>query len=256
MTLKEAVNKSGSRNTAPTEAEHMSKKASSAQTDGSRQTLTGPLTSHSLVDQLVERLEFAIMNGELPPGHRLSEQTLAESLGVSRSPLREAIRQLEGRRLVERIPNVGARVTMTIGRDLEEILVIRESLESLAAKLAATNISDKELVALEELLTVRRVQKLSDASKLYDGSDFHVAIIMACGNKKLIDMLRGDLYYLLRIHRFRSSASPERSKLAPQEHRDLLDALKARDPVAAETLMREHLVKSHANIRRELAETK
>lgn len=222
----------------------------------SKKVLSGPVTSYSLVDQLVERLESAIMNGELPPGHRLSEQNLAESLGVSRSPLREAIRQLEGRRLVERVPNVGARVTMTIGRDLEEILVIRESLEALAAKLAATQISDQQLAELEELLKVRRVQKLSNSNKLYDGSDFHVAIIKACGNKKLIDMLCGDLYYLLRIHRYRSSASPERSKLAPLEHRQLLDALKARDPIAAETLMREHLVNSHANIRRELAQAK
>jgi len=234
----------------------MNKKIDLTPPEGSKKVLSSPITSHSLVDQLVERLESAIMNGELPPGRRLSEQTLAESLGVSRSPLREAIRQLEGRRLVERVPNVGARVTMTIGRDLEEILVIRESLESLAAKLAATHATDEELAELEELLKVRRVQKLSNAGKLYDGSDFHVAIIMASGNKKLIDMLRGDLYYLLRIHRFRSSASPERSKVAPQEHRALLDALKARDPIAAERLMREHLINSHENIRRELAAAK
>ena len=234
----------------------MNKKVDAPQPGAAKKVLSGPITSHSLVDQLVERLESAIMNGELPHGHRLSEQTLAESLGVSRSPLREAIRQLEGRRLVERVPNVGARVTMTIGRDLEEILVIRELLESLAAKLAATHATDDQLAEMEELLTVRRIQKMSDASKLYDGSDFHVAIIMASGNKKLIDMLRGDLYYLLRIHRFRSSASPERSKIAPLEHRAIMDALKARDPLAAEKLMRQHLVNSHENIRRELAEAK
>jgi DNA-binding GntR family transcriptional regulator len=231
----------------------MNAKARVGQPEGPKPALAGPLTSHSLVDQLVERLEAAIMNGELPPGHRLSEQTLAESLGVSRSPLREAIRQLEGRRLVERVPNVGARVTMTVGRDLEEILVIRESLEALAARLAATNISAQELAELEELLKVRRERKLSNARELYDGYDFHVRIIMASDNKKLIDMLCGDLYYLMRVHRYRSSSTPERSKLAPLEHRQILEALKAHDPAAAEKAMREHLVNSHSNIRRELA---
>jgi DNA-binding GntR family transcriptional regulator len=208
------------------------------------------------VDQLVERLEEAIMNGELPPGHRLSEQTLADNLGVSRSPLREALRQLEGRRLVERVRNVGARVTMTVGRDLEEILVIRESLESLAAKLAATNISDQELGELEELLKTRRDRKAAHARELYDGFDFHIRIITASGNKKLIDMLTGDLYYLMRIHRYRASSTPERAKIAPVEHRKIIAALKARDPAAAEKAMYQHLANSHENMRRKIASTK
>ena len=208
-----------------------------------------PLNSHSLVDQLVARLEEAIMNGELPPGQRLSEQTLADKLGVSRSPLREALRQLEGRRLIERVRNVGARVTMTVGRDLEEILVIRESLEALAAKLAATNITDQQVEELEELLKTRRDRKEAHGRELYDGFDFHVKIIEASGNKKLIDMLQGDLYYLMRIHRYRSSSTPERAKIAPLEHRKIVAALKARDPVAAEKAMYQHLANSHANIR-------
>lgn len=190
------------------------------------------------------------MNGELPPGHRLSEQTLADSMGVSRGPLREALRQLEGRRLIERVRNVGARVTMMVGRDLEEILVIREALEALAAKLAAVNITNEQLEELEELLRMRRDRKPASARELYDGFDFHVRIIEASGNKKLVDMLKGDLYYLMRIHRYRSSATPERAKLAPLEHRKILDALKARDPQAAEKAMYQHLANSHANIRR------
>lgn len=224
---------------------------------GTQPVLSKPLTLHSLVDQLVERLEEAIMNGELPPGHRLSEQTLAESLGVSRSPLREALRQLEGRRLVERVPNVGARVTMTVGQDLEEILVIRECLEALAARLAATNMTDRELDELEELLNTRRDRKsTAHARELYDGMDVHLRIITACGNKKLIDMLQGDLYYQMRVHRYRSSSTNERAKAAPVEHRKILSALRSRDPAAAEKAMFEHLRNAHANIRRELTGSK
>jgi DNA-binding GntR family transcriptional regulator len=221
-----------------------------ARATATKPVLATPLNSNSLVDQLVERLEEAIMNGELPPGHRLSEQTLADNLGVSRSPLREALRQLEGRRLVERVRNVGARVTMTVGRDLEEILVIREALEALAAKLAAVNMTDQQLEELEELLKTRRDRKEAHGRELYDGFDFHVRIIEASGNKKLVDMLQGDLYYLMRIHRYRSSSTPERSKLAPVEHRKIVEALKARDPEAAEKAMYQHLANSHANIRR------
>ena len=224
---------------------------------GAQPALGKPLTYHSLVDQLVERLEEAIMNGELPPGHRLSEQTLAENLGVSRSPLREALRQLEGRRLVERVPNVGARVTMTVGRDLEEILVIRECLEAHAAKLAATNMTDAELEELEDLLNARRERKATaHARELYDGMDFHLRIITACGNKKLIDMLQGDLYYQMRVHRYRSSSTAERAKAAPLEHRRILSALKSRDAAAAEKAMFEHLTNAHVNIRRDLASEK
>src|SRR6476659_4288607 len=101
--------------------------------------MAGPLThkvqAQSLVDVVAERIEAAIFSGQIEPGSRLSEQGLAQSLGVSRGPLREAIRRLEGRKLLERTPNIGVRVAQLSLKDLIDLLVVRESLEGTAAAL-------------------------------------------------------------------------------------------------------------------------
>jgi DNA-binding GntR family transcriptional regulator len=217
--------------------------------------LDQPIESSSLVDSVVERLERAIISGELQGGTRISEQALAVSLGVSRSPLREALRRLEGRRLIERIPNVGARVVKLHPENLEEILAIREVLETLACRLAATAMSDAEIKDLERMLEGRRQRNIAKGPVLYDKSgdyDFHTRIIMACGNKTLVDIMLRDVYYLMKAYRYRTARSPERAQHAPLEHLKIVAALAARDPDEAERLMREHLKKAHAKIRLEI----
>src|SRR5690606_39875037 len=99
-------------------------------------TLDNKVQAQSLVDIVAERLEAAIISGQLEPGAKLSEQGLAASLGVSRGPLREAIRRLEGRKLLERTPNIGVRVAQLSPKDLNEILQVREALEGMACGLA------------------------------------------------------------------------------------------------------------------------
>src|SRR5262245_36845939 len=111
-----------------------------------------PVSTKSIVDQVVDKLEMAIMKGELPGGARLSEQGLAASLGISRSPIREALRRLEGRRLIERTTNVGVRVASLSPEYLEQILLVRLTLEATAARLAAQHISTADLGKLERLL--------------------------------------------------------------------------------------------------------
>src|SRR5688572_21947987 len=115
--------------------------------------------ARSLVDVVAERLEAAIVDGSLEPGSKLSEQALAASLGVSRGPLREAIRRLEGRRLLERTPNIGVRVAKLSLKDLHEVLQVREALEGMACGLAALNMTDAELDALDQLLDEHAHQK-------------------------------------------------------------------------------------------------
>ena len=114
--------------------------------------LDNKVQAQSLVDVVAERIEAAIISGQLEPGSRLSEQALATSLGVSRGPLREAIRRLEGRKLLERTPNIGVRVAQLSLKDLNEILQVREALECLACSLAARNMPDAEIAALKKLL--------------------------------------------------------------------------------------------------------
>lgn len=207
--------------------------------------LQDKVRAQSLVDIVAERIEAAIISGQLEPGSKLSEQGLANSLGVSRGPLREAIRRLEGRKLLERTPNIGVRVAQLSLHDLNEILQVREALEGMAAGLAATNMSDREIEDLAKLVESHGRQKgLREGKGYYQDSkdfDFHFRIVEGSRNERLQQMLTGDLYYLLRVYRYKSSTNPGRAQKAFEEHIDIVAALRARDPAAAETAMRTHL---------------
>ena len=207
--------------------------------------LNRKVSARSLVDTLVERIEAAIISGELQPGSKLREQTLAASLGVSRGPLREAIRRLEGRKLLERTPNIGVRVATISPKDLYEVLQLREVLEGLACSLAAENMTDDELEALAELLDQHQQQRsVQEGTGYYQESkdfDFHFRIVKGSRNVRLINLLCEDLYYLLRVYRYKSSTKPGRAKQALKEHKDIVAALSRRDPEDAEQKMRLHI---------------
>lgn len=211
----------------------------------------------SLVDVIAERIEAAIISGKLEPGSRVSEQGLAASLGVSRGPLREAIRRLEGRKLLERTPNIGVRVSQLSLKDLNDILQAREALEGMAARLAAIRLSEPEIDALAKLLASHGNQKsVLEGKGYYQDSkdfDFHFRIVTGSGNERLIQMLTGDLYYLLRAYRYRSSTKPGRAKAALKEHQTIVAALRKRDPDRAEAAMRTHLRNARRFIEDQLA---
>ena len=222
--------------------------------------LDSKVQAQSLVDVVAERIEAAIISGALEPGSRLSEQALATSLGVSRGPLREAIRRLEGRKLLERTPNIGVRVAALSLTDLNETLQIREALESLACALAAQNMTDAEIAALEKLLEGHGRQKsVQDGTGYYQESkdfDFHFRIVTGSRNERLSQMLLGDLYYLLRVYRYKSSTKPGRAMEALQEHKAIVAALRKRDPAAAEAAMRDHLRHARRYVEDQLAAEK
>jgi DNA-binding GntR family transcriptional regulator len=208
-------------------------------------SLDSPIEIASLVDRLVERLETAIMNGDLAPGSRLSEQALAKRFGVSRGPLREAIRRLEGRKLIERRPNIGPRVAALSEKKLSDILSVREALEGLACRLAAEQMTDEEIAELRRLVEEhgqhRDVQAGSSYYQAPKQRDFHFRIVRGSRNEWLFDLLCGELYDLLRVYRFQSSTVPGRTPHAYEEHCAIVAALAARDGEAAETLMRRHI---------------
>lgn len=226
-------------------------------TDETPTLLKGKVRAQSLVDIVAERIEAAIVSGELTPGSRLSEQALAASLGVSRGPLREAIRRLEGRKLLERTPNIGVRIAALSLSDLNEILQVREALEGMACALAASNMSDADIAALQSLLNEHEKQKrVQEGTGYYQNSldyDFHFRIVSGSGNARLAEMLMGDLYHLLRIYRYKSSTRPGRAQEALKEHREIVAALARRDAVAAERAMRTHLRNARKSVEEELA---
>ena len=203
----------------------------------------------SLVDTIVEGLEREIMVGALPTGARLSEKSLAEKFGVSRGPLREALRRLEGRGLIVRTHNLGARVASPTEGDLSQLLLVREALEGVAARIAAETMALEDIADLQDLTEERHQTRPEDASfHQTPDNDFHSRIILASHNERLINLLNGDAFYMLRIYRFRSSVLPGRHSQAIAEHRVILAAMAARDPDGAEGAMRRHLRNAHANI--------
>ena len=218
-------------------------------------TTTDPserLVAQNLSALAYERLEKAIMEGEIKPGERLSESGLARRYGISRGPLREAIGQLEGRRLVERVSNLGARVVSLSHEDLLDLLTVRESLEGMASRLAAERIPDREIARLERLLSDHAdTEPVKSGRGYFQGpgdSDLHQIILKACGNRRLIGMLGGELYSLLRLYRHHMSMRPGRPAAALQEHREIVAAIRARDGDAAEAAMRRHIRSSRAAV--------
>jgi DNA-binding GntR family transcriptional regulator len=210
--------------------------------------------SPSLVDAVVDRLDKAILTGELPLGARVSEQSLAEGFGVSRGPLREALRRLEGRHLIVRVHNLGARVATFSKEDISQLLVIREALEGVAARCAAEKMTDDEIAQLAALVTIRpdgpsKRESVAEYHQSVD-HDFHYRIIQGSRNSRLMDILLKDTFYLLRIYRYRFKLVdwPSRGPEAIAEHRAILEAISGRDPEAAESAMRHHLHNANANL--------
>lgn len=209
--------------------------------------LTLPQTSEhkTHVDRVFEEIERAIVTGEFPPDTHLGEETLADRFGVSRGPLREALRQLEGRGLVVRLPHAGVRVVALKRTDLIELYEVRANLEGLACRLAAQRIADFEATALEELLRQHGDQEGVRAGDAYfqeHGSfDFHFAVARLSKSRRLEKLLCEDLYSLTRLFRFRTGHKPGRPRKAYEDHVRICEAIRQRDAELAELLMRRHV---------------
>jgi DNA-binding GntR family transcriptional regulator len=195
-----------------------------------------------LGDEIFERMLEMIYSCQLPPGAVVNESALANQFGVSRGPIREAIRRLQGIQLVSREPYLKARVVMFSAEAVVELFQMREALEGFACRLAAQRMSDQEVAALAaELEKARQAALGAPDNAAARRFDFHERIVRASRNDRIIDALCGDLYHLLRIYRRRSGAVPERKEAAYAEHWQILRAIKNRDPELAESLMRSHI---------------
>lgn len=199
----------------------------------------------TLADSIFEQLRIAIVKGELPPGSKVNEPQLSKQHGISRGPLREAIRRLEGCKLVEITPNVGAKVISLNSEQAIEIYEIRESLEGLACRLAARKASEQDCSNLRDLLANHEEQIQSENGQLYyqkEGDlDFHYLIVQLSGNTRLFNLLCDELYHLLRLYRVQTSSAPSRPVQAFKEHHQIVDAIESGDGELAELLMRRHI---------------
>ncbi len=187
-------------------------------------------------------IRSAINSGKLQPGERLIEIQLAEELGISRTPLREAMRKLEMEGFIVMIPRKGTYVADISLKDITEIYEVRISLDMLAASLAAERISDEELEEMNRqlLLTASLSVETEMAEIVAADSVFHDVLYRATRNERLLGIISNLREQITNI-RGRSMAQPGRMKDTLTEHRNLLDAIASRDPEAAAAAARVHI---------------
>lgn len=211
----------------------------------------------TLADRVFAELRRAIVEGEIPQGSKLSEPEMAARFGISRGPLREAMRRLESARLVERKANIGARVIALTGDELLEIYLVREALEGMAARLAAERMSEDAIERLRALMQRHRRVVARDLWQSYfqeEGDmDFHYQTVQGSGNRRLIAILCDDIYHLARMYRCQLAMGADRARDALREHEQIVDAIAERDGELAELLMRRHIRRSRRSVEAHLA---
>ncbi len=197
---------------------------------------------NSLRGRVFNQLRKQILTGAYKPGDSLIELRLSEELGVSRTPIREAIRQLELEGLVVSIPNKGAVVKGVTDQDVEDIFTIRTMIEGLAARWAAEKITEEEIGELKEALEFEEFYTIkNDAEHLmkYD-SRFHDIIFRACKSRPLMHML-STFHHYIQNARNNSFETPGRPAKALDEHRAIFEAIIRKDGETAEKLTVEHI---------------
>ena len=203
----------------------------------------------SLSAKVFHSIREDILNGKYQANEELKEKNIGEELGVSRTPVREALRQLELEGLVHIIPNKGAFVENVTLKDIKDIYEIRTLLEGLCARWAAENITKEQLEELEEtvfLSDFHYSKENWDQTWVLDNR-FHEIVYEACGSKELTRVLRDYHHYLQRIRRI-TLEQKERARASTDEHRAIAEALKARDAATAEECAKLHIKNTISNM--------
>ncbi|WP_068635870.1 GntR family transcriptional regulator [Thauera butanivorans] len=196
----------------------------------------------ALYQEVAERLRERIFSHELPPGTWVDEQALAEHYGISRTPLREALKVLASEGLVTLKPRRGCYVTEISERDLDEVFSVMALLEGECARTVVARASDKQLEELETIhAELERAAAAQDIEGFFEANQcFHRAIQEFADNHWLLHVIE-DLRKVIKLSRHHSLFSEGRLEQSLAEHRAILGALMARDADAAESLMRAHI---------------
>ncbi len=202
-----------------------------------------------LRDVVFNTLRHAILKGELEPGERLMEIALAQKLGVSRTPIREAIRKLELEGLVVMVPRKGAEVADITEKDLRDVLEVRTALEELSIELAMKNMTKKNFEELEAANeTFAKNSEGDDLIKIAESDvAFHEIIYMATGNNRLIQMINNlrEQMYRYRLEYIKDKSSHER---LVAEHNRIIAAMKGGDISGAKAAIKLHVENQEENI--------
>jgi DNA-binding GntR family transcriptional regulator len=201
------------------------------------------LDSYKPLRELVlDAIRSAIINGTLQPRERLMEIQMAEELGVSRTPIREALRKLELEGFIVMVPRKGAYVSDLSFKDIADVFEIRAALEGLAAGLAAERITDDELETMERLLVGKQEAiTAGDIDKLVEvDTSFHELLYRASRNVRLATII-SNLREQIQRFRLTSLSFPGRNKESLLEHKQIVEAIQSRDTQLARQLAQEHI---------------
>jgi len=210
---------------------------------GEKRLLPVNLDSYKPLRELVlEAIREAIKNGTLQPRERLMEIQLADDLGVSRTPVREALRKLEQEGFIVMVPRKGAYVSDLSMKDVADVFEIRAALDGLAGGLAAERITEEELELMERMLVEKgEAINQNDIDKLVEAdTKFHEAMYMASRNERLSTII-SNLREQIQRFRLTSLSVPGRREDSLKEHRQILEAIQARDIQLARQLAQEHI---------------
>ena len=208
-----------------------------------------------LRDVVFNTLRQAILKGELEPGERLMEIQLAERLGVSRTPIRDAIRKLELEGLVLMIPRKGAEVAKISARSLRDVLEVRRALEELAIELACQRMSEDDVEALKKAQEDFKSAIVDgDAMRIAETDEhYHDVIYAGTGNVKLVQMLNNLREQMYR-YRLEYIKDEDKRKILILEHERILKAVRDRKVTDAKEAMREHIDNQEITVTKNIAE--
>jgi len=203
----------------------------------------------SLRGRVYHKIRDDILSGVYKDNEELREVAIGEELGVSRTPVREAFRQLELEGLINIIPNKGAYVTGITVKDVQDIYMMRSKLEGLAARWATENITTEQLDEMEENIYLSEFHTAKGHSEQLANLDnrFHEILYEACNSKMLEHQLRDFHDYVLRVRK-RTLSENKRSEASTKEHKEILEAIKAGDADAAELAANRHIVNAYNNM--------
>ncbi len=216
-------------------------------------SLTPPISRQSLHDIVASRLRDMIIEGVLAPGERFNESRLVEDLGISRTPLREAIKTLAGEGLIEVRPSRGTFVRSFSAEEFKGMLEVLGELEAFAGVLACERASDAQIEEIKAL-HARMMQLYEDRERLAyykENQRIHSLIAAASGNATLTE-LQAMLQSRMKRLRFTGNSEPGKWRAAVAEHQEMVDALSRRDGPALAEVMRRHLVKTWDRVRDQL----
>jgi DNA-binding GntR family transcriptional regulator len=212
--------------------------------DKSGPALIRPLKKENLGSQVFEQLKGMILRGEISPGRRMIESDIALSMGISRTPVREAVHKLEAEGLLMPLSKGGYAVRGLTISDIEDTFDIRSILESFAGYLAAKRHTEGEMVALE--MKIDEFQRYLDRGDLKRlsavNTEFHEALYALSRSHRLIKMINGlkdEIEFLRNI----ILNSEEMARLSNRDHREIVEAIKQRDAGKVERQLKEHILR-------------